>query len=454
VQSPTHSAALTDLPLQTALLRLAIPLTGTMALETAFNFVNGYWVGRLGTSSLAAVNMCSFSIWMMMALTGTISTGSNAVISRSVGARRHEESRAVAWLSVVAALIWGAFLSLLASHYAQPYLRWQAGQLGDLESVVQAATLYLQTIFLFAPIFCLNEVLAAILRAQSDAVTPLKVYTFGVLLNFALDPIFMFGWGPFPKMGLAGAAYASGLSFALMATLLLALVGYRMGWALPRVRALGEILRIGFPSSITGAFFCFIYILITPTVAAYGPSALAALGVGHRVESFSYLVSHGLALASITLVGQHLGAGNPKQAFRAAWEACRLVSYFMLLSTVVLVAGAEPLARVFSDDPEVVERATLYLQWMSLAQWATGLAVVLEGVMAGAGRPLLTMVVSTSSAASRWPATTWGSKAWGLSGIWSALVIARWIEAFLCIVVFLKSSVWRSAIDRKGQDSL
>jgi Na+-driven multidrug efflux pump len=239
-----------------------------------------------------------------------------------------------------------------------------------------------------------------------------------------------------------------------MATLLLALVGYRMGWAWPRIRALGEILRIGFPSSITGAFFCFIYIVITPTAAAYGPSALAALGVGHRIESFSYLVSHGLALASITLVGQHLGAGSPQQAFRAACEACRLVSYFMLLSTVVLVAAAEPLVQVFSDDPEVVERATLYLQWMSLAQWATGLAVVLEGVMAGAGRPLLTMVVSTGAAASRWPATTWGSRAWGLSGIWSALVIARWLEALLCLFVFLKSSVWRPAIDRKGQDSL
>jgi putative MATE family efflux protein len=408
-----------------------------MALETAFNFINGYWVGKLGTQALAAVNLSSFSLWMMMALTGTISTGVNAVIAQHVGAQRSEEARSTAALGVGLSLIWGLVIVFLTQLYCQDYVAWQAGQGGDLAEVRPLAITYLRTIFCFAPIFCLNEVLSAVLRAHGDTRTPLRFYAFGLGLNFLLDPLLMFGF----KQGLQGAAYASGLSFAIMAICFLITVRNKLG------RTLGgdalRVLRIGFPSALTGAFFCLIYILISPLVAGFGPSALAALGVGHRVESFSYLVSHGLALASITLVGQHLGAGQNQRAYQAAKEACRLVSLYMLGSSLLMLALAPQLASIFSDDPEVLQRATFYLRCMSVAQWTTGLSVVLEGVMAGAGRPTWAMLASTSSAALRWPTAHWASGHIGLAGIWWALVLCRWIEALGCGVVFLKSSVWK-----------
>ena len=115
---------LTQLPLRSALLRLAVPLTASMALETAFNFINGYWVGKLGTHALAAVNLSSFSVWMMMALTGTISTGVNAVIAQYVGAQRDQEARSTAALGVGLSLIWGLLIVFLTQLYCQDYVAW------------------------------------------------------------------------------------------------------------------------------------------------------------------------------------------------------------------------------------------------------------------------------------------------------------------------------------------
>lgn len=441
---------LTRLPPRQALLKLAIPLTTSMALETAFHFVNGYWVGQLGTNALAAMNLCSFSLWMMFAMAGTISTGCNAVIAQKIGAREEFYARRVAWCGVYSSVAWGALLLVLVHKHAYSYLSWQAGDHPEVGPVLENGAVYLRLVFWFAPVFCLNEVLSATLRAHGDTVTPLRVYSLGVALNFLLDPILMFGVGKTPGLGLSGAAYASGISFAVMAALFLWVLGSRLGYAQPAWAALPEVIRIGLPSSMTAVFFCLVYILISPTVGGYGPSALAALGLGHRVESFSYLISHGLSLASVTLVGQLIGAGQPRQAWKAALEACRLVSFFMLASSIIMLLMAEPLARIFSHDREVVERTALYLRWMTLAQWTTGLSVVLEGVMSGAGRPVFAMAASTFSASLRLPGSYWGSRLYGLPGIWIALIATRWIECILCILVFVRSSVWRNV---PGADS-
>ena len=144
-------ANLTQLPLRRALLQLCIPLTGAMTLETAFNFVNGYWVGKLGTAALAAVKLCSFTIWMMFALTGMISTGANSVIAQRIGAGQEEEARRVGWLGVVAGLALGVLMCLLVQLFADPYLTWQASENPEVQPVLRASTMYLRQVFWFAP---------------------------------------------------------------------------------------------------------------------------------------------------------------------------------------------------------------------------------------------------------------------------------------------------------------
>lgn len=423
-----------------------------MTLETAFNFVNGYWVGHLGTSALAAVNLCSFTIWMLFALTGTISTGCNSVIAQRIGARRLDEARRVGWLAVVTSLMLGLTLSLLIQVFARPYLTWQASRNPEVQPVLELATVYLRQVFWFAPIFCLNEAMSAILRAYGDTRTPLRLYALGFAVNFVLDPVLILGVGSWSGFGLSGAAYASGISFACVCVLFIQLVQRQLGDMNPAFRWFGEVVRIGLPSALTAAFFCLIYMLIAPLVGGYGPSALAALGLGHRIESFSYLVSHGLGVAAVTLVGQHMGAGDRRQAYRAGVEACRLAMLFMLVSSLIMLVFAYPLASLFSDDPLVLQRTTVYLRWMAFSQWSTGVAVVMEGVMAGAGRPLIAGLAASTCAAMRLPVASRTSAAYGLGGIWGALVVLRWLEAVLYLVIFQTSSVWRDNQQKSEND--
>jgi len=439
----TSHVNLTHMPLRQALLHLSLPLTLSMALETAFNFINGYWVGHLGTTALAAINLCSFSVWMLFALSGMVSTGCNSVIAQLIGAGRSEEGRQVAWLGMLSGALLGLILGGLVQALADPYLAWQASHNPEVRPVHQAASMYLRKVFWFAPIFCCNEVMSAILRAHGDTRTPLKLYAMGFSLNFVLDPIFILGLGSWKGFGLSGAAYASGLSFAAVCLCLALLLQKRLGRANPAPRWLGEILRIGLPPAMSASFFCLIYMLISPLVGGYGPSALAALGLGHRIESFGFLISHGLGVASITLVGQHMGAGDRAKAFQAGVEACKLVTLCMIFSSLMLFTLGRPLAQIFSDDPLVLDRAEVYLRWMALAQWSTGISVVLEGVMSGAGRPLAAGLAASSCAALRLPMARQASSAFGLLGIWQAMIASRCLEGLLYLLIFLRSSVWK-----------
>lgn len=439
MSSPTN---LTQLPLRQALLQLCIPLTGAMTLETAFNMVNGYWVGKLGTAALAAVNLCSFTVWMLFALAGMISTGTNSVIAQQIGAGEEEEARRVGWLSVISGFALGVAMCCLIQLFAEPYLGWQASHNPDVKPVFEAGTIYLRQVFWFAPIFCLNESMSAILRAYGDTRTPLRLYAVGFAVNFLLDPLLILGWGRWPGLGLRGAAYASGFSFACVSLMFVAHLQRRLGDLRPAWKWLPEVLRVGLPSALTAAFFCLIYMLIAPLVGGYGPSALAALGLGHRIESFSYLVSHGLGVASITLVGQHMGAGDRRKAYQAGEQAVYLVSLMMAISSLVLLLFARPIVHIFSFDPEVLDRATTYLRWMSLCQWSTGVSVVLEGVMSGAGRPLLAGLAASGCAAARLPMATFGAARFQLNGIWAAMVASRSLEGLLYLIIFARSSVW------------
>lgn len=411
-------------------------------METAFNVVNGYWVGKLGTAALAAVNLCSFTIWMLFALAGMISTGTNSVIAQRIGAGEQEEARRVGWLGVTGGFVLGTVLCCLVQLFADPYLTWQASQNPEVQPVLRASTVYLRQVFWFAPIFCLNESMSAILRAYGDTRTPLRLYAVGFAVNFLLDPLLILGWGSWPGLGLRGAAYASGFSFACVSILFVSLLQRRLGDMRPAWHWLPEVLRVGLPSALTAAFFCLIYMLIAPLVGGYGPSALAALGLGHRIESFSYLVSHGLGVASITLVGQHMGAGDRRKAYLAGEQAVYLVSILMAISSLILLVLARPIVHIFSFDPEVLDRATTYLRWMSLCQWSTGVSVVLEGVMSGAGRPLLAGLAASGCAAVRLPMAQLGAARFQLNGIWAAMVASRSLEGLLYLIIFSRSSVW------------
>ncbi|MGE0489128.1 MAG: MATE family efflux transporter [Vulcanimicrobiota bacterium] len=403
------SSLLTEPP-RRALNRLAAPLVLAMALETAFNLVDGLWVGRAGTDAFAALNLSSFFVWLLYALIGVVSTGTNALVAQELGAGRPEGAARVAQHGLRAGLVLGFLVGLPVAHYSRTIAGMLAGSNEAVRLAADLGAVYLGCIFLLAPVHCLNETIASVLRAYGDTRTPTKVYAVGFLLNFALDPLLIFGVGPFPRWGVLGAAVATNFSFLVVALIFLERLGRgRLAFNLPTGRQSTDwriyrkLIGIGLPPSVSNVVFCLVYMAVSPAVGGYGPQALAALGIGHRVLSLSYLLCYGYSLATITLVGHNAGAGQVERASQCTWEGVKMVLSRVGPVALCYLLFARSLASCFSTDPEVIAIASSYLRIISFSQVLLGVSMVIEGAFAGFGRTVPPTTVSILTTIARVP---------------------------------------------------
>lgn len=446
---------LTRDPLERALFRLAVPIMAGMLLETLFNLLNAFWVGKLGTLAFAAVNLASFTVWMMFALAAIVTTGTNAVVAQRIGAGDPAQARRAAHVGILTAFCLGVLIAFPVLLFSDDLLGWMAGPEKDAREAVKIGTGYLCIIFLWAPIHCLNDAMAALFRAVGDTRTPLRIYSTGIALNFVLDPLLIFGPGPFPRLEVLGAALATNISFTLVTVLyctrlkdLPFQIGRRPGEDLRQVFSrhwLLQILKIGIPPSIGFVTFCMVYMLLAPIVGSFGPPALAALGIGHRCESLSYLVCHGFALATLTLVGQNLGAGQLERARKAAWVAVRAVMLTSLGITVLYYVGAPIWVGLFSHDPAVLAIGIPYLRIMAFAQVGSGVAMVLQGAFSGAGHTVPPTLVSTTSSLLRVPLARFYAigQGLGLTAIWWVIVVLQCLQGLTMAGLF-HLGMWRT----------
>lgn len=419
-----------------------------MLLETLFNLLNAFWVGYLGTLAFAAVNLASFAVWMLFALAAIVTTGTNAVVSQRIGAGDTAQARRAAHVGILTAFCLGILMAVPVQLYADDLLNWMASSNHEAREAVKIGTGYLCLIFLWAPIHCLNDTMAALFRSVGDTRTPLRIYSMGIALNFVLDPLLIFGWGPFPRLEVLGAALATNVSFTFVTVLyctrlkdLPFQIGRRPGEDLRQVFSrhwLLEIVRIGLPPSIGFVTFCLVYMFLAPIVGSFGPPALAALGIGHRCESLSYLICHGFALATITLVGQNLGAGETERARKAAWVAVRATMLACTGVTAIYLLGAPLLVGLFSDDPAVLAVGVPYLRIMAFAQLPMGVAMVLQGAFSGAGVTIPPTIVSVTSSVLRVPLARFYAlgQGLGLVAIWWVIVLLNLLQGLTMAGLF------------------
>ncbi len=396
-------------------------------LQALFNVTDTFWVGRgLGADALAGVSTGGFAVWMVLALASLASTGLTAVASRRHGegaggraARAAYQATALALLlsvAVGAAGLWG--LDLLFDVMATP------------PAVTVEGAGYLAVYLSGVPVVFLYFVMDAAFRAAGDTRTPFRLLALAVVLNLALDPLLILGWGPVPSLGIRGAAAA---------TLLTRGVGCALGFVLlarrgliardrPRRRVLGRLASVGLPVAASGFVFSLVYVVLTRFTSQFGTSALAALGVGHKLESLSYMVCLGFGVAAATSVGQNLGAGSPDRAGRSGETATAYATAAGALVAVVFLVWPEAVMAVFTDDPGVVRDGSAYLRIVAVAQLFMGLDLVLESAMSGAGYTLLPMAASVLLTVARLPLAVGLSAVMGLAGIWwtiSGTAVAR-----------------------------
>jgi putative MATE family efflux protein len=430
-------------PLRPVVLRLAAPAVAMMACHFSFNLIDTLWVGRLiGPAALAAVSTAGFYVWVALSLGEMVEIGLIAVAARRHGEGDPERAARAAAAAVAYALVAGLVVAITGLLLADTMFR----VMNVPPQVAALGHAYLSTWLLGCPLVFGFFALEATFRAAGDTRTPFVMLAGSVAVSIVLDPLLIIGIGPFPRLGVEGAALASvmvrggGFLLGVVIALRRGLLRIRA----PDWRSLPTIVRIGAPLSLSGVLLSLIYMWLTRFTARFGTPALAALGIGHKMEGLGFLAISGFSLAASALVGQNVGAGQEARAR----EAVRLTVTYCLVVTVTtaiafLVIPAQ-LVSLFTRDPDVIADGVLYLRVIAFAQIGQSFELILEGALAGAGYTFWPQVASTSLTALRIPLAAWWSRSFGLLGIWVALSVTA-IARGVAMILFWRSGRWRTA---------
>ena len=383
--------------LNRAILLLAVPMVLEMVLESLFAVVDVFWVGRLGANAVATVGLTESLLSLVFAVGIGLSLSTTAMVARRIGEKDPEEAAVAGVQAIVLGLITSIGIGIPCLIYAPQLLRLM-GASGDIVSTGSGyARIALGGSGAILMLFLNN----AIFRGAGDAAIAMRLLWVSNIINLILDPCLIFGLGPFPRLGVTGAALATftGRSIGV------AYQFYRLLHGTERIRILTRQIRVNLHVllrlvrvSLTGILQFAIahtsWIGLVRIVSVFGAAALAGYTIAIRIVVFLILPSWGLSNAAATLVGQNLGAGKPERAEQAVWRTGFYNMLFLGSVGVVFAIIAEPIARLFTQDPAVVPLAATCLRIISYGNIGYAYGMVMLQAFNGAGDTITPTIVN------------------------------------------------------------
>jgi putative MATE family efflux protein len=385
-------------PIGAALLRLAIPIMAGNILQSGYQLTDAFWVGRLGADAVAAVSICSPVTFLVIAIGAGLGMAGATLSAQYMGAGRPEMVNHVAAQTMMmvtfTSIVLGGTGYLLAPHFLN--------LLGVTPAVYDNALSFMRVSFISVIFVFLYNIFQALMRGVGQTRVPLMIVSGTVLLNFLLDPLYIFGLGPIPAQGVRGAAMATLTTQALAAALgiLIFLRGQhgihlRLRNFKPDLAYIKRAFLLGFPGSVELSTRGLGAIVMSFLVTSFGTTTIAAYGIGINVLNFITIPAMGLSMAVSTLVGQNIGAGNLPRAARISRLGA--VSGFVVLTLVGCAAWvAAPLIVAFfvPTDPEVIAHGSRFIRIMCLAWGGIGVQLCIVATFRASGNMLIAMVIA------------------------------------------------------------
>lgn len=439
------------LPLGQAILFLAVPMVLEMAMESVFAVVDIFFVSRLGAEAVAAVGLTESLVAIVYTVAMGLSIGVTAVVARRMGEGDPER----AGVATGQAILLGAVLALVMGGLGV----WKAEELlrvmGADETVVAMGVGYTRVLLGGNGAVLLLFLLNAAFRGAGDAAIAMRVLWIGNGLNMILDPLLIFGPGPFPEMGVTGAAWATvvgrGVAVGMQLAVLLRF-GERLRIAAhhlrPRMEVMGRLIRL----SATGTFQVFVstasWIGLVRVIAGFGSEALAGYTVAIRIVLFALLPAWGLANAAATLVGQGLGAGDPERAERAVWLAGAMNLAFLGSVGLLFLAFAPWIVGLFGVDHGTSVHAVHGLRIIATGFFFYGYGMVLSQAFNGAGDAWTPTWLNVGCYWALEIPLAWvlaHTLGWGPDGVFVAMTVAFSVSAVVAAVLFRRGR-WKEAV--------
>lgn len=371
-----------------AILLLAIPMFFEMVWESTFAIVDIFWVSRLGKEAIAVVGLTESVLNIVYTVAFGFSMGVTAVVARRIGEKNKDKAALSACQSIAIGIGFSIIMAIPGVLYAAKALEL----MGASENVIEIGENYTLLMFGGNVVIMLLFINNAIFRSAGDAALAMWALLVSNALNIALDPCFIFGWGPFPELGVTGAAVATNIGRGSAVIFQL--------WILFRGNARIHILKKHILLNLTiikkllnlsiggiGQFMIATasWIFLYRILAFYGDSAIAGYTIGIRIILFTLLPSWGISNAASTLVGQNIGAGKLKRAVKSVWYTSYVNMAFLGLVAVILIAKADFWAGIFTTDPVVTRIAVLCLQIMGAGFILYALGMVMLQALNGSG---------------------------------------------------------------------
>jgi putative MATE family efflux protein len=425
---------------------LSLPMMVTLLLQDAFNLVDMYFVGKLGSSAIASVSMSGIIVGLIMMAVMGLSFGTVALVSRYVGEGNIDKADNVVMQSFILGLVLTVIVTVLGYIFSPQMLEL----LGAAEDVVIQGTAYLRITFGGTITIFLTVLMFSALRGAGDPISPMIILIISTVVNIVLDPIMIFGLFDFPRLEVAGSAAAT-ITARAIAMIMILFVMFREK-SIVKLRAkdfhfdfgtMKKIVKIGNPSSIEFIIINLSALLLMSIVAAYGTVAVAAYGIGMRLNMAVTIPTMGFGFAAATLVGQNLGARKPERAEKSGWICAGIGAAIMIVLSIVFILLSGKIISVFNDEIEVVEIGTQLIRIMAPTFVFLGLGMSLGRGLNGAGDTFHTMLFSTISLlVLRIPLAWYMSTFVGMNGIWSSLALTNVIYGII-IATWFKMGKWK-----------
>jgi MATE family, multidrug efflux pump len=383
---------LLEAPITATLLRLAAPNVLVMLAQASVGLIETYFVGKLGTAALAGVALV-FPVMMLMQMmsAGAMGGGISSAIARALGSGRRDDADALAFHALAIAVIFGLLFTLGVLGGGP----WLYAAMGGSGPSLNAALTYSNVIFASAILIWIFNSLANVIRGTGNMAVPAIVMFAGTAALIPLSPCLIFGWGPFPRLGVAGGAVAVVAFYALGSAALAAYLWSGRSVVRLSLRARGfrwtlfwDILRVGAVAALITVGTNLTIAIATGLVGRFGAAAIAGYGTGARLEYLLIPLVFGLGGPLVAMVGTNIGAGKRERALRTAWIGAAIAAG--LCQTIGLCAAAFPLAwlALFDTDPAMLDAGSRYLQTVGPTYGLFGLGMALYFASQGAGRLL------------------------------------------------------------------
>ena len=412
------------------LTRLTIPSIGGMLAIMVFNLTDTWYVSRLGTDELAAMGFTFPVVMVVGALAIGFSSGAASIITRALGAgNRPLACRTVSdgiFLTIAGTVV----VSVIGYLAINPLFR----ALGAEGRVLELTRGYMQIWFIGSVAAIMPPVSDGCLRAAGDVVRPMLVMCTCAVLNIILDPILIFGWGPFPAMGMEGAALATVIARGFGMTASLSFLHFKHGlidWSRPHIRELlhswKEIIRLGIPAALTQALNPIaqgFYIRLAAGIG--GVQAVAAMATGTRIEAFLFILAYSYGIAIVPFVGHNYGASAHDRVQEARRISNRFAILYSAITLLILLPTAKFMSGWFSDDPDVIRMSVTYLLIAATGHAGIHISRWMSQLLNVIGKPRPVMAISlTRLFVFIMPLCLLGSRLFGYTGLVAGLALGN-----------------------------